>query len=438
MQPTALDKLQSIVGAEHILAGVGLSPYVIEGRTPDVAVRPGSVDEVRAIVALAAEADIPVMPWGGGTAAAVGSPPARTGLVLDLRRLNRILEHEPGDLTVTVEAGVTVAELQTALGRARQWLSLDPPDADRATVGGVVAANASGPRRHLYGTPRDLVIGVMVVAADGALVRGGGKVVKNVAGYDLPKLFVGSYGTLGVLVELTLKLRPLPDEERLVAVTFDALKDAALAARAIGPSDLIPTAIELLDGDAGRAAGLVGPVSLVVGFDGLPEQVEWQTAELARLAKTFGGRDVRSLPCETWPRLGIAARQAFETPAATMRLSILPTQVGDTMEQGASAARARGFASAWSAHAGVGVVTAALAATSAERELTSLASVVRDWREIAHGNGGYATLEWAPLALKATVPVWDDIGAAARIMKRIKDQVDPKNILNPGRFVGQV
>ena len=171
-----------------------------------------------------------------------------------LRRLGRLLEHEPGDLTVTAEAGMTVARLQTALRARGQWLSLDPPDAERATLGGVVAANASGPRRQLYGTVRDLLIGLTVVTADGALVRGGGKVVKNVAGYDLPKLFVGSHGTLGIIVETTFKLRPLPDEERLVAVGFDRLKDCGAAARALLAGDLIPSTLELVDGCLRRHA----------------------------------------------------------------------------------------------------------------------------------------------------------------------------------------
>src|SRR5213076_1790821 len=188
----------------------------------------------------------------------------------------------PGDLTVTVEAGRTIADLQSALRERGQWLSLDPPDADRATICGVIATNASGPRRHLYGTARDVVIGVTVVTADGALVRGGGKVVKNVAGYDLPKLFVGSYGTLGVIVEATVKLRPLPDAERLVAVRFERLQDAGAALRALLASDLIPNAVDLMDAPAGAALGLPpAPATLAVGFDGLGEQVDWQVAALA-------------------------------------------------------------------------------------------------------------------------------------------------------------
>src|SRR6266850_826729 len=191
-----LDKLRATVGTQYVLTGVELSPYVVEGRTPEAAVFPGSVDEVAAVIGLAADAARPVTPWGGGTAASVGMPAAPAGLVLGLRRLSRLLEHEPGDLTASVEAGMTVEAFQTALRGRGQWVSLDPADARRATLGGVLATNASGPRRHLYGTARDLLIGVTVVTADGTVVRGGGKVVKNVAGYDLPKLFVGSYGTL--------------------------------------------------------------------------------------------------------------------------------------------------------------------------------------------------------------------------------------------------
>src|SRR5205085_3792695 len=160
------------------------------------------------------ETGVPIVPWGGGSAIGVGAPAARAGLVLVLTRLAALVEHEPGDLTTTAQAGITIATLQVALRARGQWLSLDPPDAARATLGGVMAANASGPRRHLYGTARDLVIGMTVVTADGAVVRAGGKVVKNVAGYDLPKLFVGSYGTLGIVVDVTVKLRPVPDQER--------------------------------------------------------------------------------------------------------------------------------------------------------------------------------------------------------------------------------
>lgn len=439
VEVSLLDKLRALLGPAHVLTGVDLSPYVVEGRTPEAAAFPGSLDEARAVVEAAAGADVPIIPWGGGTASTVGTPAARSGLVLGLSRLARLVEHEPGDLTVTVEAGMTIAALQSALGGRGQWLSLDPPDADRATIGGVIAANASGPRRHLYGTARDLLIGVTAITADGAVVRGGGKVVKNVAGYDLPKLFVGSYGTLGILIEVTLKLRPRPDAERLVAVGFDRLKDAGAAARAVMGSDLVPSALELLDGEAGRALGSSGTgAMLVVGFDGLAEQVDWQCVEIGRLAAPLGGRSVTTLPPETWSRLGRAAPDAFPTPAAVMKLVVLPATVAETMEQGANAARQRGLMTAWSAHAGVGVLTASLFSAREYPELGPIAAVIGEWRDIAHAGGGHATLEWAPLALKTEVPVWDEAGAAGRIMQRIKAQLDPRNLLNPGRFVAGI
>ena len=439
VQPGFLDKLQTIVGAANFLTGIDLSPYVVEGRTPAAAVFPGSIDEVRAVVTAAAEAAVPVIPWGGGTAATVGIPPTGTSVVLGLRRLARILEHEPGDLTVTVEAGITLAELQATLRAKQQWLSLDPPDGARATVGGIVAANASGPRRHLYGTARDLLIGITVVTGDGSLVRGGGKVVKNVAGYDVPKLFVGSYGTLGVIVAATLKLRPVAEDERLIATRFDGIKDAAAAVRALLASDLIPNAVVLLDGEATRAIGVSeGAVTLVVGFDGLAEQVEWQSTQTRDLAASFGGRATATLAPATWSALSDAARAAAGTPAAVMRLSVLPTLVGETMEHGAGAGRQRGLHTAWAADAGVGAVTAAVFTGDVHPQPASLAALLGEWREMAHSGGGHATLEWAPLAVKELVPVWDDLGAAARIMRGIKLQLDPRQILNPGRFVGGI
>jgi glycolate oxidase FAD binding subunit len=440
VQDALLERLRAVIGPANVLTGVELSPYVVDGRTPEAAVFPGALEEVAAVIALCGAADVPVVPWGGGTAASVGMPAARAGVVLGLRRLARLVEHEPGDLTVTVEAGVTIAELQAALGNRGQWLSLDPADAERATLGGVLAANAAGPRRHLYGTARDLLIGVTVVTADAAVVKGGGKVVKNVAGYDLPKLFIGSYGTLGVIVEATLKLRPVPEAERLVALRFARLKDAAAAVRALLASDLIPNAVELLDPTAAAAivAGAAAGATLVVGFDGLPEQVEWQCAELARLAAPHGGRDATPLSSAAWPRLAAAVRGAFPVATAVMSFGVLPAQVAELMEQGAGVARARGLQTAWAAHAGVGVVNAALVSDREPREPSPVAALLSEWREMARGGGGHATLEWAPLAVKSQVPVWDDPGAAGRVMQRIKAQLDPKRILNPGRFVAGI
>src|SRR5262245_24526422 len=290
-----VDTLRGIVGAAHVLTGADCAPYIVDGRTPDAVVVPGTKEEVAAVVVAAAEAGVPILPWGGGTRMSLGAPPPRLGVVLVLRRLNKLIEHEPGDLTTTAEAGITMTALQGELGKRGQWLSLDPAQADKATLGGVLSSNDAGPRRHLYGSCRDLLIGLTVITASGATVKGGGKVVKNVAGYDLPKLFIGAFGTLGVIVEATVKLRPRPDADRLVIVRFGHLKEAGAAARAVMSSDLLPSALDLVDAEACKSLGQPGEAALLIGVDGIPEQVEWQCAEAERLLRPQGLVDARVL-----------------------------------------------------------------------------------------------------------------------------------------------
>jgi glycolate oxidase FAD binding subunit len=438
--PSALpDQLRRIVGAPHVLTGVECSPYAVEGRAPEAVVFPGSQEEVAAAVTLAAEQGLPITPWGGGTKMWVGAPPSRIGLVLATRRLDRILEHEPGDLTVTVEAGLTFDRLQAELGTRGQWLSLDPPASDRATIGGILASDASGPRRHLYGTARDLVIGLTVIGADGRAVRGGGKVVKNVAGYDLPKLYIGSFGTLGILVEATFKLRPRADVDRLVIARFDRLKDAGQGARAVLGSDLIPSALELADGEALRRLGLGGGAGLLVGLDGIAPQVDWQVDELERLLKSRGLVEQRVLdgPAreETWRALAALGRPGADAVAAVMRWALLPMQTAELMEAGAAVAQRHGLGAAMTAHAGVGIVTAVL---SGGADPGPVAATLEEWRDLVAVASGHAMVAWAPLAVKERVAVWDTPGPTLRLMKSIKERLDPRGILNPGRFVGGI
>jgi glycolate oxidase FAD binding subunit len=441
------DKLSALVGRPHVLTGVDCSPYVVEGRTPDAVVFPGSKEDIAAVLALASADGVPVTPWGGGTKMGIGASPSRPGIVLSMRRLSTLLEHEPGDLTATVQAGTTLAAFQAALGARGQWLSLDAAEPGRATIGGVLATNASGPRRHLYGTARDLLIGLTLVLADGSIVRGGGKVVKNVAGYDLPKLAIGSLGTLGVIADTTFKLRPRPEADRLVIVGFDRLKDAGQAARAVMSSDLIPSALDILDREALKARGLddlppqgADSCALIVGLDGTREQVDWQDEELPRVLAGLGMTSRRVLDGESrdaaWEALAVPGGGVSGQSAAMMKLAVLPTQVAEVIEQSIAAAQRCGLRAAFSAHAGVGIVSAALAAEGAAPD--TVVAVLEEWRAIAQAGGGHALLEWAPLAVKDRVQVWDAPGPAQRIMKRIKDQLDPRGILNPGRFVGSI
>ena len=443
MPAPLVDALRGIVGAAHLLTGADCAPYIVDGRTPEAVAMPGTKEEIAAVLLAAAEASAPVLAWGGGTRMSLGAPPPRLGVVLVLRRLNRLLEHEPGDLTVTAEAGITMAALQGELGKRGQWLSLDPGYGEEATLGGVLSSNAAGPRRHLYGSCRDLLIGLTVITAAGATVKGGGKVVKNVAGYDLPKLFVGAFGTLGVIVEATVKLRPRPDVDKLVVARFASLKEAGVAARTVMASDLLPSALDLLDGEALRALGLGGPdgAALLMGVDGIPEQVEWQCAEVERFLRPQGLAEVRVLDGVerdgAWRARSSLGHGAFPETAAVMRWTVLPAQVAEAMEQGAAVAQRAGCHAALAAHAGVGVVEAVLAG-GGRANAAAVAGVLGEWRALVRAAGGQALVESAPLAVKEQVAVWDDPGPSLRIMQRIKSQLDPNGLLNPGRFVGGI
>jgi glycolate oxidase FAD binding subunit len=447
MSAALVDTLADIVGRPYCFAGTDRGPYVVDGRTPCAVVFPGTVEEAVRVVRAASAAGVPVIPWGGGTQMGLGVSPREGALVVVTRRLGRVVEHEPGDLTATVEAGITLDALQQALGTRGQWLSLDPPFPGRATLGGVLAANAAGPRRHLYGTARDLVIGMRVVGADGALVRAGGKVVKNVAGYDLVKLYVGSLGTLGLIVEATLKLRPRPEADQACWALFPGLGPAATAVAAVLASDLLPHSVELLDEEATEvcAGGLglpatAGAAALVLGFDGLATTVAWQLEEARRLLAGAGA--VRAEACgpamagEVLGRIR-DIRAAWPDPLAVVRVALVPVRVGPYALESAAALRAAGLRFLTVAHAGAGVVTLVLAAgDGGPPDVTATAKALAGLRERARALGGQLVVESAPLAVKDEVPVWDEPGAALRLMRAIKAQLDPLGIMNPGRFVG--
>ena len=233
--------LVQIVGAVGVLPDDQLSRYTIDGIDPQAVILPASTHEIQEVLDYASDNGLSVIPAGSGTKLGIGNPPEGVDLVLSTSRLDQVLEYEPADLTVTVEAGIQLAVLQAKLAEHGQYLPLDPPYADRCTIGGITATNASGPSRLQYGAARDRVLGMRVVQSSGTVVKSGGKVVKNVAGYDLNKLYLGSYGTLGVITEVSLKLQPLPEIERTILVTFADIEEAVNVGSEISGSQLLPT-----------------------------------------------------------------------------------------------------------------------------------------------------------------------------------------------------
>jgi glycolate oxidase FAD binding subunit len=429
--PALHDALADLVGREHLLRDpAGLARYAVDGVVPGVVVRPGDGAEVARVMALCAADRLAVVPRGAGTSLGLGNPPRRLDLVLELGRLAAVQEYVPEDMVATVGAGLTLAGLGAHLAPHRQMLALDPPGGGPRSVGGVLATNASGPLRFRYGTGRDLLLGARFVQADGTLTWGGAKVVKSVTGYDVPKLLVGSLGTLGILVEATLRLHPLPPARRSwqVGVPSSAVADALLAA--LVDSSLQPDRAALLDAAGLRRAGLTAdPVALLLSIGSVPQAVEQQGRALEVLAASHGGR-VEPVAEAAWSALGAA----IEAPVL-LRLASEPRRLLHWAEAGRAAAGRLGAETALLAQPGHGVLQMAIWSGPDPRRLGEV--LARPLRAAIEAEGGSLVLERAPAELKRSCEVWGSINPEIlSIMKRIKGEFDPEECLSPGRFVG--
>src|SRR5213594_2413362 len=261
----------------------------VDGQLPRWVVRPASIDQLGRIVALAHDDGLAVVPRGGGSALELGHPPARVDVLVDLSGLDQVLEYNPDDLTITVQAGITAGTLAALLAPRRQFLALDPPGAAARTLGGMTATNASGPLRARYGTMRDLLLGVRFVQADGVVTWGGSKVVKSVSGYDVPKLMVGALGSLGILAEVTLRLHPLPEVERSWLALFENPRAAQALVERVVDSALQPSRLELFNARAlAQASAESAGAGVAVSIGSVDEAVRAQGQTLARFAGATG------------------------------------------------------------------------------------------------------------------------------------------------------
>ena len=303
-------------GASNCLRGAGArsggerpmttAVLEIDGVAAQRRIAPTSAAELAEAVHAADQAGQAVAPVGGGTQLELGMPPARLDVVIETTALDRVVEYEPADLTITVEAGIRFSRLQSLLAEQGQFLALDPPAEDDATLGGLIATNASGPLRFAYGTARDLVIGTRVANPDGALTRAGGRVVKNVAGYDLNKLYIGSLGTLGIIVELSLKLAPIPPASASVIAQFADLDGVRGVLNAVVHSPLSPLAVELLGPGASKAAGLPLKNSSCFGSAGTRKRSSARCATCPSCSGSMAGNASKACgptwPGVVWPR----------------------------------------------------------------------------------------------------------------------------------------
>ena len=416
-----------IVGAEHVFAGGPRD--AVDGLVPACVVRPAGVAEVQACVRAAAAEGAALVATGLGAHLDIGAPPSRPPILLRLDRLARVVDHQAGDMTVTAEAGCSLGVLADALSTAAQWLPIDPPRPRSTTVGGLIAANLAGPLRASQGGVRDLLIGIRTVGADGAVVASGGRVVKNVAGYDLPKLHVGALGTVGVIVEATFKVRPRPAREEAVVIACRSVDAAGETALAVMTGPFVPLWLEVA-GPGGLPEGPGDGAAVVVGLGGIPEEVADARARAMDLARTRG---LAALAVRDGAGLRTRlADFAVEPAAAVLRAGVLPTDVGGLMADVTARARALAVPLRCLAHAASGVVRIAVPGTDA---VTALVSALRPGLE---ARGGSLVVERATPAVKALVDVWGDVGPGIDLMRGLKAAFDPSGIFAPGRFVGGV
>jgi glycolate oxidase FAD binding subunit len=409
----------------------------IAGVVPSFVASPASTEEASALLRIAAAHGLTVVPRGAGTGLGWGMPPASCDLVLDMTAMDQVIEHAAGDLVARVQAGATMGYLASVLASAGQQLAVDAP-AD-ATVGGVVATGTAGPRRFRYGAPRDLLIGITVVRADGVVARSGGKVVKNVAGYDLGKLFSGSQGTLGLITEATFRLHPLPAAQAWVTGDLGPadLAGAAAAVASAAGSALVPSAVELLwTGGPGASSG---PAMLRVGvlLEGTPSGVNERSRQMAELLAAAGATPVVAIsetPFRWW-------EPELDGLGTVVRVTFWVRQLADVLDALATAGASAGVRPAVSGAAGAGLLYARLDPATADDTAARFVGALRDrlagvFAGSADSSGlvrGSVAVLAAPAAVLAMAGP-DRPVPGLDLMRAVKDQFDPGHRMFPGRF----
>ena len=449
------DELQAIVSDYKPLDDNELEAYAVDGKKPGALVCPDSVDRLASLVRFASEHSLAVVPRGSGSKMAIGHTPDRVDLMVSLERLNQIVEHEPADQTATIQAGIRFADLQRQLGERGQYVALDPPHRAICTLGGVIAANSSGLLRWSYGTARDMVIGARVVQADGAVVKSGGKVVKNVAGYDLNKLYIGSLGTLGIVAEITLKLQPLPETRQVIIGRFPFVSSVMDAAFSVLDGSIMPSFLEVANPVplailARRAGGGFGDAGfpLIVGAIGSEETVSWQIEETERLFHKLGAVQVNRLGGEGY-ELAMEVLQEFPTgqvvprgmlPGVVARASVTPEDIGKLYQVAEDRCQKLAMGCAMASHFGNGAVTFVFYQDQPfdTPHLDALDRLIKELQDKASESGGALVVEHAPVSLKNRIAVWGPPRDEWAVMKALKQRFDPNQTLNPGRFVGGI
>jgi len=437
-----IGKLADIIGLEDISATAEtLARYSIDGHLPQAVVYPWTVKDLAEVLHFADREGLKVAPAGAGTKLAIGNIPERVDLVISTKRLNQVIEYEPADLTAVVSAGCSWKDFYRITSQNGQFVPIDPLGSDEATLGGIISTNSYGPLRLFYGAPRDYVIGIKVAHADGTLTKGGGKVVKNVAGYDMNKLYVGALGTLGIVTEMAFKLRPIPQSQATSQITSDDLGKLCLLIGSVLNSQLLPHSIELVDGRSVRvldahAGG--APWTLFVRFGEGHEAVEYQLSVLEKKVQEIGRMQIERMSEREATRLWQSVRSFEELFCAQLviRVSIRKSRLQEAVVRCDDLLRQAELDYALLAHAGDAVVRLYVRGLQeTEENIGHLVKIVKDLREYVRLTRGSVVISRAPVALKRVIDVWGLTGETASIMRAIKESFDPRHTLNPGRYI---
>ena len=438
---TLHDELKHIAGTSGVLQETESASYAIDGCTPKAVVLPTSVQEIQDILQFAAKQGLSVIPAGAGTKLGIGNLSEKVDVVLSTIHLNSVIEYEPADLTVTVEAGIRLSDLQKELAKHRQFLALNPPYAERCTVGGIVATNTSGSFRLRHGTARNQVLGMRVVHANGTVVKSGGKVVKNVAGYDLNKLYIGAFGTLGIITEVALKLSPIPTQQAIVATEFQDVQNAVNTGLNIVSSQTLPMFVNLFINFDPRYPETLGQrkFTLMTGFGGDPETVVWQSAQSREIMEQNGGKGVTTTEAESQQRIQETIQEFSadngNTEKVIVKVNLKRTDIAEFSEQIIDAS--------WTHDVqmmvllGNGVLYLSIPVIP-ETDFQALSDVLTGLRQSALELRGNLIIETAPPELKRHIDVWGPVGNTLHLMKQVKAKFDADGLLNPGRFVASI
>lgn len=444
-----VERLSRIAGAEHLVAEEKTLAYAVDGKVPQAVVFPASVDELSGIMSFASAEGLKIVPRGSGTKIELGGIPEQVDIVIALSRLNRLIDHEPNDMTATFEAGILLKDAQTILSRSNQFIALDPPHADLATIGGILATNSSGPKRHRYGTGRDLVLAMRLVHADGKVSKCGAKVVKNVTGYDLNKLYIGSLGTLAIIAEATFRLYPIPACEKSCLAPFPSVDEAWTVVARILDSPLVPSAVVLLNPEACRySAGRVGlswperSYGLAVGMSSVHQEAVNTQLNTVRQHCAEAGADGEILESDSHKMLWQAIRdfESGEGPRVVLKASVLLTKVTEGVKLGEEMAAHLGFGCGTISEAGSGIIRYYFSGKgcSIQQFQQGATEIITRLRSFARETGGSLVVQEAPAEVKSRIDVWGSVGKTLPLMRGLKEQFDPQRILNPGRFVGGI